>query len=1311
MNDIDGFEQLVGPRFQIRKKLGAGGMGIVYEAFDRERGQVVALKTLREFNAQGLYRFKREFRSLADVTHVNLVRLYELFSDGATWYFSMELIPGVGFLDYVCPFLPTILDDPASTELDKPTTGLSDRFRSTSHDLALSPASNIAEPASPSTVDVEETGSYDGPAIVDEGNRTSPAIPTRAQDSPTPPDLARLRRSASQLAEAIQALHRSGQLHRDLKPSNVIVTPEGRVVVLDFGLATELNGDEGSDSVEGQTAQTSVGRVVGTFAYMAPEQVGGEPLSEATDWYSFGTILYRSLAGRLPFVGNVIDVMMQKRRGEPARPSVVAAGVPADLDDLCVELLRRDPGDRPRGDEILRRLGGSLQESPEIGSATRSTFVGRKTQLNSLREAFETVRGGGPAIAFVHGRSGSGKSSVIQRFLEELVVNENVVLLSGRCHEQESVAYKAIDTLIDSLSRHLRRLDIRNAEAFIPRDVAALARVFPVLRRVEAIAEAPQPRREIPDLQELRRRAFAALRELLARIADRRPLVLLIDDLQWGDTDSAALLADLLRPPDSVAMLLVCSYRSESILESPCLQTLLAKGGPIAPETAQYDVPVGPLTPEEGIDLALSLIGQTDLAARDLATMIAFESKGSPYFVYELVRHLREEGDFSGSMSLGSAVTLDAVLWRRVERLGGAARKLMYVLGLAGRPVPQAVACQAASLGGEGFSELATLRSIHLVRGSGPGSGDGVETYHDQIRETILKHLDDQTKVDVYGRIASTLEASDGADPEALATYFEAAGALDRAGFYYEKAAERAAETLAFDHAAGLYRHSMRCLPVEGASRRTLLTALGDALANAGRGTESARVYLEAALGADEKQAIVLERKAAHQLLSSGEVDEGLAAFETVLKRVGIKITLSPRMAIGQLLLERLLLKVRGLRFTERDASEVDVAELERIDVLRSFTVGASNIHPVLSAGFQTSNLLRALRLGEPKRIALLLCREAIQASTAGRPAKSWANRLLGEADALARKLDDPLVEATMLYARGLVSYLMGECRDAVEPLDQAVEVFRTRCTGVARELGDSLHFAIMALCVMGELGEVRSRYLVYMKEAKDRDDRYLVSSLATYCGAFSWLIVDDFERAREETTEAIGHWSKKQFFHQDNMYNSAMNYILLYSGDGPAAWQAFSKFSPILRRSLMLSVQMIRGHHYQQGARSALGAAMVARDPSPLLRVVETFSAKLAREKTAWCTPFAALCRAGIASIRGDDPTAIRLLTEAVPGFDAGDLVLFAAAAKRRLGELKGGDEGRAIVAEADAWMTSRSIKNPSRMAACYAPGFPERS
>src|SRR4029077_13619508 len=133
------------------------------------------------------------------------------------------------------------------------------------------------------------------------------------------------------------------------------------------------------------------------------------------------------------------------------------------------------------------------------------------------------------------------------------------VLLAGRCYERESVPYKAVDGVIDALRRYLMRLESVDAAALLPRRASLLAQVFPVLSRVQAFAEAPPPSHRMVDPQEVRGNVFVAFRELLGRLADRHPLVLVIDDLQWADADSLALLSELMGASDAPALLLIAT--------------------------------------------------------------------------------------------------------------------------------------------------------------------------------------------------------------------------------------------------------------------------------------------------------------------------------------------------------------------------------------------------------------------------------------------------------------------------------------------------------------------------------------------------------------------------------------------------------------------------------------------------------------------------------------------------------------------------------------------------------------------------------
>ncbi len=451
-------------RFRVLRRIGAGGMGIVYEAYDRDRDMRVALKTIQHFDAAALYRFKKEFRTLEDVVHPNFVRLWELFCEGGRWFFTMELVEGIDFLKYVCcrdrQSLTTIGADGA---VRAPTTLASSRETTTEAD-----SDSATDPLSGSSWTVEGTTRREPPS-------TEPASEHEPQVVVLPPstaglDMIRLRSALRQLAGGLVALHAMGKLHRDVKPSNVMVDRHGRVVILDFGMAVELKQQDDPQATERPTE--------GTVSYMSPEQSAGRALSPASDWYSVGVMLFRALTGQLPFVGTRLEVLTRKQTADAPDPRAFASHLPDDLAALCQDLLRRVAGERPTGEEILRRLGAvdASQATGRGGSNQQHRlFLGRKRQLAALGEAFEEMLRGETTAVFVHGLSGSGKSSLVHYFLEDLAAGDRAVILEGRCFEQETVAYKALDALIDSLSRYLRRLPRLEAEALLPRDITALA--------------------------------------------------------------------------------------------------------------------------------------------------------------------------------------------------------------------------------------------------------------------------------------------------------------------------------------------------------------------------------------------------------------------------------------------------------------------------------------------------------------------------------------------------------------------------------------------------------------------------------------------------------------------------------------------------------------------------------------------------------------------------------------------------------------------------------------------------------------------
>jgi len=1228
-------------RYKVIRELGSGGMGVVYEAFDRERAMPVALKMLREVGPAAIARFKQEFRALANVVHPSLVNLYELVSEGEHLFFTMELVDGVHFDRWVSG------DDVRAEE--QPTN----------------------------TIDGDDSeATWQGPRR-GEPKRESAVIQSR------------LRAGLRQLAQGINAIHDAGMLHRDLKPSNVLVDREGRVVILDFGLVTEL-ADESAQLSEDRPLQ-------GTYPYMSPEQGARAPLTPASDWYSLGVILYRILTGRMPFLGRRDDVLMDKQRFEPPPPRELALSVPGDLDALCSELLRRKPESRPAAAEILRRLGsapdaGATRSRSFASSAVYDTLIGRDEELKRLTAAYRRAKTGQPMLVRVFGPSGVGKSRTTRAFTEGISAEDDAMVLRGRCYEQESVPFKAVDSLVDALAGHLARMSELEVEGLMPRDGSALARLFPTLRQVDAFTS--RRRRELPnasDPLELRRRAFAALRELLARIADRRPLVLVIDDLQWGDVDSVTLLSALLHPPDAPAVMLVTSFRSEGRESNPFLMSFdeqIAAGG-----IGTTDIEIGPLPAEDARRLAAVHLG-TDPEALAQAERVVVEAHGNPFLVEELARHVRERSD--------EGVSLDQVLRTRLLRLPREAAHLLSIIAVAGRPLPQSVALRAANVVDPAV--LAQLKVGSFVRTRSVGELRLVEPYHDQVREAAIALLSEDERAERHLRLAEIHEALPSPDPEMLAFHYAHAGDVARAAELSVQAAKRASDALAFDRAALLYRNAIAM--TTGTVDRRLHIALGEALASAGRGRESADAYLAALDGAPASEALELKCRAASQLLFSGHIDRGLETLGAVIEAVGLPSPSSQGKTLLEIGFARLQLFLRGLRYREVDEREVPASQLVRLDVAFAAAEGLGTADPIRATAFQARSLLLALRTGEPKRVVRALAAEAVFVSLRGISARKRTAEIQTMLDQLANRLGDPASIGLAEGARGLSAFNEGRWADAEASCRRAEQIFREQCAGLRWELATAQLFRGFALAMIGRVHDLVAEFPLLVKDAQERGDLFAATSMRACLGFYAPLTRNDPARAYREVEGALASWSVAGYHIQHaNALNSRVS-IDLYRRDGITALRRIEENRVPLKKSLLLRVQTLRCLLNSVHARALVTATQQDGDRSRLSKVL-AIARSLSREGVAYCTSEATMLRAAVAHLSGDKTTAVALLEQADTESRIANLMLNNVVIRRARGLLIGGSEGAALVAESDAFCRGQGIECPERVLAVFAPSF----
>ncbi|AUX49029.1 ATPase AAA [Sorangium cellulosum] len=1259
-------------RFQVVRVVGVGGMGVVYEAFDRERKGRVALKILRNLGAEARLRFKNEFRSLQDIQHPNLVSLGELHEEEGQLFFTMELIRGVDFVVHV-----RLHEEGDASPREAGSGG-------PRASMASSPmwAPNVVAPAE--VVRIKR-----------------------------PFHEARLRSALAQLAQGLAAVHAACKVHRDIKPSNVLVTADERVVVLDFGFVADA-------SVQGREHA-----VVGTLHYMAPEQAEGKPAGPEADIYSVGVMLYLALTGVYPFQTAPKAALDMMRRAEPPPPSRLVEDMPPDIDALCVDMLRIDPAARPSARDVLRRLRvQELIEEPPVLSQ-RIGFVGRQRELAALEGAFAEAKLGRAVTRILEGESGVGKSALLRRFLER--VDKEALVLSGRCYEREAVPYKAVDEVIDALSRHLSRRPPEEVRALLPPNAGLLGTVFPVLRTVPAITEA-RARRKAIDPPEIRALVFTALRELLGRLAAERPLVLAIDDLQWADADSVALLSEIMRPwteadqlaasrPGSTpgldaaspgapfdptrprAVLLVAAVRTASETSPPLSRQL---GVPI--ESLGHIV-LHRLSLAEAQELCALLLRGAP-AGRPLSIeAIAQEAGGHPLFIDALLRHrMAQEND-------GGPVRLDDVLWARISRLDARARQLLELVVCAGAPVLTSVAAHAMAAD---FAELtrllSSLRAANLLRTGGSGQDEFVEPFHNRIRETVNARLDEQTSRTWNGRLALALEASGRGELEALAEHWRAAGDAQRAAGYAVRAGEQAEAAFAFDHAARLYRMAIDLHLQGGTERRLVLAKLGDALSSAGRGAKAAEAYMAASDGAPEAEAIDLGRRAAENLLRAGYVDAGMAGMRSVLSAVGMQVPKTPELAVASLMLRRAQVRLRGLNFVERPAEEVPPEDLMRIDVCWSAALGLAIVDPTRGADFQARNLLLSLKAGEPYRVTRALSFEASYLAVDGGPSAPRVADLLSTAGGIAARIGRPHALGLVAFVGGVAATLFGRWQQGLADLDRADTIFRERCTGVTWERSWAHTFAVWALWYGGGIREFMRRVPMYLQAADERGDRYLATSLRSSQSNTYWLIGDDPDSALRQAQDAIRSWSKAGFQLQSYFDLVARAHIGLYRGEGEATHRLFAEQRSGIESSLALRIQAVRViiTHLRACAALCAASAVPPAEAEVLYDEAARAARKIEAEHMPWGDALAAAVRAAVAASHGEAELAAQQIAEAVRGFDAAGMALYAAAARRRQGELLKGDEGRAAALTANGWMQEQGIVSPDRMTAMLLPGFP---
>ena len=330
MTDGENIQERLGD-FEIIGELGRGGMGVVYEARQVSLNRRVALKVISSplgRSSKAEERFRREAEAAGRLHHTNIVPIYATGEDGGTLYYAMELVEG--------PSLQAVIDHLREERAGerKDVGPVSNSSRGDGDSTGKIGLSTLFREL-PSWVDETFGGQADSAstATASSGSAAASAASSSLQSGVRYFDT--IAGMLASVADALHHAHQHGVIHRDVKPANLLLSPDGRLSINDFGLARVLE----------QPGMTTSGEFVGSPLYMSPEQIaaGRVPLDHRSDIFSLGSTLYELLTLVPAFGGSGRDqVMAAILHKEPRRPRSIDRKVPADLETICLKALEKD---------------------------------------------------------------------------------------------------------------------------------------------------------------------------------------------------------------------------------------------------------------------------------------------------------------------------------------------------------------------------------------------------------------------------------------------------------------------------------------------------------------------------------------------------------------------------------------------------------------------------------------------------------------------------------------------------------------------------------------------------------------------------------------------------------------------------------------------------------------------------------------------------------------------------------------------------------------------------------------------------------
>lgn len=683
----------------------------------------------------------------------------------------------------------------------------------------------------PHIVTIHDVGEAGGlPFLVMElvaGPRLSHARPT---------ELSRVVDIAVQICAALEHAHANSIVHRDLKPDNVLLSSANQsshVKLADLGLALPADGARISRA----------GVIVGTAAYMAPEQALGQPVDGRSDLYALGVLLYELTTGRLPFTGDdPLTIVSQHVHAPVVPPRVLRSDLPRALEAIIVRLLAKDPAQRfSTAAETRAALLESLTSTDEaaateaasavaiLDALSRGRLIGRATELAEARELWHRAREGRGHAVLLSGEPGAGKTRLAREITIQAAV-DGALVLTGGCYEYEATTPYL--PFVEAFRRWAREEQNDDKLRELLGDAATqIAKLAPEIET----RLGPFPERHQLAPHEERLLFFDAVAQVFSNIARRQSLLFYADDLHWADHGTLWLLGHLLRQLRDERVLIVGAYRETELDRTHRLAKSLVDWNR---ERLITRIVLRRFNSNETSDQLSALLGEN--VSGEFAVAVHRETEGNPFFVEEVLKALIERGSVRRESGRWSRCGVDELLipqsvkeaiGHRLDRVSQECNELLRLGAILGKVFTFDELTAATEQ-----SEDALLDALDEATGAqliASTSGDSFSFTHDKIREVLYEELNPIRRRRLHRHVAEGLERNAHkfcCGSEKLAHHYIQAGDLEHGLKYAKQAAAEAKRVFAFDEAIAAYGRARDCAEALGltAEQREQEEAIGE---------------------------------------------------------------------------------------------------------------------------------------------------------------------------------------------------------------------------------------------------------------------------------------------------------------------------------------------------------------------------------------------------------------------------------------------------------------------------------------------------